>query len=238
MLHKNHLPDGKPTMYEWPVRIWDMGEIPPQFVEAVRLWMQEPFEAYHFVYAPRRRTNPESYAYLFGYGSDTVLFLRGGTEADGGSGGILRKTEISRQQITDVFTGRELLNAEIVIHYREMGAHRQLAFPYVPSVYYLYDPFLNWLLGIDREFLPALAERDNPRPDKLYRESLAMYNYSLGAYRLGNGFQEYQYRLKQHRCKWMPWKKTLEEWLEIAMERGQFWLHSYGYLTECNYHIQ
>ena len=32
-------------------------------------------------------------------------------------------------------------------------------------------------------------------------------------------------------------EKTLEEWLKIQMERGLFELHSFGYFTECVYHI-
>lgn len=33
----------------------------------------------------------------------------------------------------------------------------------------------------------------------------------------------------------MPWKKVLEEWLEVPMSRGTFTLHSLEYLTECGY---
>ena len=37
--------------------------------------------------------------------------------------------------------------------------------------------------------------------------------------------------------KWGEWKKDMEEWLEVPMERGQFRLHCFKYLTECTYQI-
>lgn len=221
--------DGRPTMSEWPVRIWEQGEIKPQFAEAVRLWMKEPFASYEFVYAPKRATNPASFTYMFGYGRDKIFFMREGSKLP---------IEIEKRQVVSVSTKRELLNAEIIVNYREKEEEKTLGFPYIPSVYYLYDPFLNWLLGLDKNFMPMLAEKENPRPRKLYEESLAMYNYSIGAYRLGDKFLEYTYEFKQRRCKWMPWKKELEEWLEIPMERGVFRLHTAGYLTECDYRLK
>jgi hypothetical protein len=38
-----------------------------------------------------------------------------------------------------------------------------------------------------------------------------------------------------HRPKWAPWKKKLEEWLEVPMERGLFRLYHFGYQTVCEY---
>ena len=227
-MSKTPIVDSSPTLKEWPVRIWEIEEIPDLFAEEVRLWMQGPFQAYDFVYAPKRRTNPDSYTYLFGYGKDQIFFMK---EKNG------RPIRISRRQIVEVSTERELLNAKITVHYQDGKSEKALEFPYVPSVYYLYDPFLNWLLGLEKKFTPAVAEQENPRPLRLYEDSLVMFNYSLGAYRLGNGFKDYSYKSRQRRCKWMPWKKDMEEWLEVPMERGQFRLHCFKYLTECTYQI-
>ena len=77
-----------------------------------------------------------------------------------------------------------MLNAKIIVKYKADLQDRELEtmeFPYIPSVYYLYDPFLNWMLGLDQEFVPALAEQEHPRPEKLYKESPVMYNYVLAA---------------------------------------------------------
>lgn len=235
MFHRINLPDGRPTTAEWPVKIWSVEEIPEVFKEQACAWIKEDFSQYLFVYSPKRRTDASSYSYLYGYGKDRIFYL-GEAEGQRESGEIVQK-EICREQIFEVSTSRELLSAKILLHYQEEGEEKILAFPYVPSVYYLYDPFLNWLLGLKGDFMPYLAERNNPRPEKLYRESLVMYNYSLAAYRLGDGFQDYRYEAEVRRRKWMPWKKEREEWLKIPMERGEFELHSLGYLTECFYHI-
>ena len=240
MLNKKQTPDGRPTISEWPVRIWNEFEWPAQFVVPMRRWLQGDFSDYDFVYAPERKTNDGSFDYVFGYGKDKIIYMAKETAQTAKSlnGEIaLRTAELQRQQVTEVLTERELLNAKITLRYQEKNEQKELQFPYVPSVYYLYDPFLNWLLGLEKEFMPAVAEAEHPRPQKLYYESLTMFNYSLGAYRLGSGFGEYEYESKQHRSKWMPWKKTMEEWLKIRMERGLFELHSFGYLTECVYHI-
>lgn len=240
MSNKKQIPDKRPTISEWPVRIWSIEELPPQYDAQVRGWLKNDFSDYDFVHAPKRSSNDESFDYMFGYGNDRILYIaKDSVKAAKSleSQCNLQMLEIEKQQITKVLTERELLNAKIILHYHAENGQSKLQLPYVPSVYYLYDPFLNWLLGLEKEFVPAVAEAEHPRPEKLYHESLAMYNYSMGAYRLGSGFSEYQYESKPHRCKWMPWKKTLEEWLKIQMERGLFELHSFGYFTECVYHI-
>ena len=204
MLRKKCRVDGRPTVSEWPVRIWSAGEIPEQYAEAVNAWIKGAFSDYQFVHAPKRRTSQQSYAYVFGYGKDRILFFR---ESETGGEAAIRKEEILRQQIAAV------------------------------SVEYLYDPFLNWILGREKEFMPGVAEREHPRPRKLYHESLAMFNFSLEAYRLGDGFDDYRYESKVHRRKWLPGKKTLEEWLEVSMERGKFELHSLGYFRKWTYYL-
>lgn len=241
MFHRANMPDRRPTTAEWPVKIWSMDEIPELFKEQACAWIKEDFSKYVFVYSPRRRTDASSYSYLYGYGEDKILYLREAEMVQGENGGkegLMAPKEISREQIFEVSTSRVLLSAKIVLHYREGKEQKILEFPYVPSVYYLYDPFLNWIMGQDQDFNPSLAEQKNPRPERLYHESLAMYNYSLAAYRLGNGFQDYIYEAKMRPRKWMPWKKELEEWLKVSMERGEFELHSLGYLTECFYRIR
>ncbi len=225
---KNTKLDGRPTTAEWPVKIWATEEIQDSFKEAAYEWIGNHFGECQMVFAPKRRTAEYTFNYLFGYRWNEIFYLRE-------NGDHLVQKKIRRDQITTITKRRELLNAEIIITYLKDGQEDNLSFPYIPSTYYLYDPFLNWMLGLEKDFLPALAEHDAPRPEKLYHESLAMFNFSLAAYRLGNGFQEYQYRFEKHRKKWMPWKVILEEWLELSMEKGVFKLHSYGYLTECVY---
>ena len=85
MLRKKCRVDGRPTVSEWPVRIWSAEEIPEQYAEAVNAWIKGAFSDYQFVHAPKRRTSQQSYAYVFGYGKDRILFLREsetGGEAD------------------------------------------------------------------------------------------------------------------------------------------------------------
>lgn len=234
MLRKKCRVDGRPTVSEWPVRIWSAEEIPEQYAEAVNAWIKGAFSDYQFVHAPKRRTSQQSYAYVFGYGKDRILFLR---ESETGGEAAIRKEEILRQQIAAVSVERELLKIKIILHYHDAEGQKGLEFPYVPSVYYLYDPFLNWILGREKEFMPGVAEREHPRPRKLYHESLAMFNFSLEAYRLGDGFDDYRYESKVHLRKWLPGKKTLEEWLEIPMEYGKFELHSLGYFRKWTYYL-
>ncbi len=217
-----------PTLAEWPVRIWEPEDFPRSFVDEVLEWMQGSFKKYDFVYAPLRYLVKGSFAYLFGYGYDEILFLK--ETAQGVS-----KEVIQREQVIKVQTNRELSNAEFIITYQERGNEKTLSLPYVASVYYLFDPFLNWILGQRKDFSPMSKEMDFPRPQALYQESLAAYNYSLGAYRLGGGFEDYSYTAKPRHIKWMPWKKELEEWLEVPMERGIFRLHLWQYQLECTY---
>lgn len=223
--------DKRPTIAEWPVRIWAMEEIPKVFEIEARKSMKGTFAQYHMVYSPIRRTAPDSFEYMFGYGEEEIFYLKNEKNE-------VRRTVLKCSQIEEIYTERELLNAKIIVKYKADLQDRELQtleFPYIPSVYYLYDPFLNWMLGLEREFVPALAEREHPRPEKLYKESPVMYNYVLAAYRLGDRIEDYKYTSEQHRHKWMPWKKVLEEWLEVPMSRGTFTLHSLEYLTECGY---
>ena len=86
-------------MSEWPVRIWSAEEIPEQYAEAVNAWIKGAFSDYQFVHAPKRRTSQQSYAYVFGYGKDRILFLR---ESETGGEAAIRKEEILRQQIAGI----------------------------------------------------------------------------------------------------------------------------------------
>lgn len=219
------LSDGRPTTAEWSVRIWDETEFPDFAKEPVLSWMKDSFTEYDFVYTPKRRTSEQSFCYFFGYGKEEIYYQKEGE----------LPVVLNRSRMEKIVTTKELLDAKLLLYYTEDGREQLLTFSYVPSTYYLYDPFLNWLLGLEKAFDPIIAERNHPRPMKLYEESLPMYNYSLAAYRLGNGFSQYKYRNLVHRHKLFPWKKTLEEWLEISMERGEFQLHCKEYLTECVY---
>ena len=58
--------DKRPTMAEWPVRIWAMEEIPEIFELEARKSMKGTFNQYHMVYSPIRRTAPDSFEYMFG----------------------------------------------------------------------------------------------------------------------------------------------------------------------------
>lgn len=220
--------DNRPSLAEWPVKIWSLEEIPTKWIEIVTAWMQGTFEEYQFVHAPKRKTNSDSYEYLFGYGKEKILYIKE-------TGEIFR---LEKSQIYNALVRKELLNVVLILSYNQGQQEKLLEFPYIASTYYLYDPFLNWILGKEREFVPAIAEQENPRPVSLYQESLAMFNYSLGAYRLGNAFKEYKYDMKLHRHRIFPWKKTVEEWLEVQMENGIFKLHSIKYLTEFTYQLK
>lgn len=226
----SHIRDGRPTTAEWPVRIWNEWEIPTEFRKQVMGWIQGAFSESDFVFAPSRRRVQDSFTYLFGYEGERLIYLRK-TELG------IQNVQLERSQIIEVYTQKELLNALLRITYRTDEMQHTIFLPYIPSTYYLYDPFLNWLLGRSKDFLPSEAEQKHPRPAKLYKESLTMYNYSLAAYRLGDRFETYAYRFEKRRRPWMPWRVFLEEWLEIPMDKGTFELHNFGYLTEYTYRI-
>lgn len=217
-----------PTMAEWPVRIWEPADFPRCFVDQALEWIQDSFKKYDFVYSPVRYMVKGSFSYLFGYGRDEVLFLK-----ETASG--VKQVTFQREQVVQIKTVKELSRAEMEITFQDQETMHTLFLPYVASVYYLFDPFLNWLLGQKKDFSPMSKEADFPRPETLRHESLAAYNYSLGAYRLGCQFEDYSYSSKPRHIKWMPWKKEVEEWLEAPMERGVFKLHLWQYLTECVY---
>ncbi len=220
--------DNRSTVMEWPIQVKSIEEIPEEFREKVLELSGGSFSDYEIISAPVRKTAPDSFAYVFGYGREKILYVRKLQEEIVG-------ICILKEEICKIAVSRELLNEVLTLHYRSREEAKALDFPHVASVYYLYDPFLNWLLGREKDFLPQLAEKTYPRPERLYRESLVMYNFSLSAYRFGDGFDSYEYTAKKYRKRWTPWKTYLEEWLEIPMKQGRFWLHSKEYLTEYAY---
>lgn len=214
------------TVADLPIEIYEIKQIPQVYQDRVLNCLKGNLKDYTIIFAPACRMIKDCRDYLFAYGQDEVFFFY--PELD-----QIKDVLIKRKSIFEVATRKELLDAEIIIKHPD----NKIVLPYVPSSYYLYDPFLNWLIGLDKDFSPVLVERENPRPRELYHDSLTMFNYSLAAYRLGKSFKEYNYDFERKRKKWMPWKSTLEEWLVIAMERGTFHLHSFGYLTECTYKL-
>ena len=158
-------PDPRPTMADWPKRIWTEEEFPDEYRAYVLSWMKRDFSEYSFVFAPGRSTCKTSCSYLFGYGEDDLLYLM---QDESG----IQMITLKRGDITAVKTFLELLNAKITLFYQSEGAQKQIEFPYVPSTYYLYDPFLNWLLGLDKDFLPSVAESQHPRPQNYMKKVL------------------------------------------------------------------
>lgn len=237
---KDVLSGRRTGMEEWPVKLWNIQEIPVIFLEQVLRWIEKDFSEYEFIYVPRQYTKPDSYAYLFGYGENKILFLKEIVEREGKKGDEKRrieKMELNRQQITEVITSKELLLAKLVVHYQKEKEQKSIEFPYIATTYYLYNPFLNWLLGLEKDFQPGLLESKHPRPASLYDESLAMYNYALDAYRLGEGFQNYTYKVELYTPKGKDTKQQQKEWLKVHMEKGEFEVYRFGYLTECRYRL-
>ncbi|NBH15076.1 MarR family transcriptional regulator [Lachnospiraceae bacterium] len=228
------------TMADWPVRIWNLYEIPGVFREPARHWMERDISKYNFVYAPRQYTRPDSFAYLYGYGEDKLLYLKENISKVGRRGGEetqMEQVEIDRHQIYEVLTFQELLDARFILLYSSETGQHVLELPYNSSAYHLYNPLLNWILGLKWDFDTSLAEREHPRPQELCQKSMSMYNYSLNAYRLGKEFQSYTYKSKPYHPVGKGLKAQLEEWLSIPMEQGKFEAYRFGYRTECRYLI-
>lgn len=224
--------DKRPTMAEWPIKIWSVDEIPEVFRKDIESFLDESFNEYKMVYSPVRSTAPNSFEYLFAYGKGELFYWRNYE-------GKIKCVHFQKEQIVQVNTKCELLDANISVKYRKEKLSEEtttLDFPYISTVYYHFDPFLNWLLNLQENFNPLLEDK-YPRLEELKKKSLVMYNYAQRAYRLGNVIETYQYEYKEHRKKWLAWKKSLEEWLEIPMSKGVFKLHNFGYLTECEYNL-
>lgn len=226
MNNKNTKTIDQHTIADWPIEVHEINEIPRPYQVVILECLGDNLSNYVIIFAPACQMIKKSCDYLLAYGKKEIYYFYQDHDQ-------IKLVHIKRSEIDEVITRKELLDAAIVIRYKT----GELVLPYVPSSYYLYDPFLNWLIGLDKDFSPVLAERENPRPRELYHDSLTMFNYSLAAYRLGKSFKEYKYDFERKRKKWMPWKSTLEESLVIAMERGTFHLHSFGYLTECTYKL-
>ena len=93
--------DKRPTMAEWPVRIWAMEEIPEIFDLEARKSMKGTFNQYHMVYSPIRRTAPDSFEYMFGYGEGEIFYLKNEKNK-------VRRTVLKCSQIEEIYTQREL----------------------------------------------------------------------------------------------------------------------------------
>lgn len=227
-------------MEEWPMKIWNVKEIPIAFREPVLKWMEKDFSEYEFVYVPRQQAKADSRAYLFGYGDNKILYLKERVERGGRKETEkkqIEKIEFERKNVKEIMTSKELLLAKMVLFIEDGNEQSMLEFPYNAATYFLYNPFLNWILGLSKDFSLAMVEGRNPRPASLYGESEIMYNYALDAYRLGDGFQNYTYKVEVHDCKGGEAGRMQKEWLKIYMERGEFEVYRFGYLTECRYRI-
>lgn len=211
---------------DWPIEMQNVNDIPKDYQEKVLTALNDNIFDYVLIFAPACLMVKESFDYLFAYGNNRIFYFY--KEKN-----IIKQIIVERNNIFEIIMRKELLDAEMIIKY-DQG---ELVLPYVSSSYYLYDPFLNWIIGLKKDFLPSLVERDNPRPRSLYHDSLTMFNYSLAAYRLGNKFKKYDYSFQKLRKKWMPWKSSIEEWLDVKMEKGTFHIHSFEYLTECTYKL-
>ena len=86
-------------MAEWPVRIWAMEEIPEIFDLEARKSMKGTFNQYHMVYSPIRRTAPDSFEYMFGYGEGEIFYLKNEKNK-------VRRIVLKCSQIEEIYTQR------------------------------------------------------------------------------------------------------------------------------------
>lgn len=206
--------DKKSTLSSWPLIIHNTDELNDYYKETVK--SIENFTDYIVIYNPKED-------YIIGYGQESVFY------AD-------KKTSlyyIKKQDIIEVETFKELLEAKLIIK----SAKHTMTLHYVTSTYYLFDPLLDYVLDVEGISLLAL-EKQYPKPKALYIDSLCMYNYCSYAYRLGTSIRNYDYKYKNRREKWMPWKLHKEEWLTISNTKGTFECYSYKYIIRCYYKLK
>lgn len=139
------------TITDWPIEIKNVNDIPKDYQKKVLIALKDNIFDYVVIFAPACLMVKESFDYLFAYGNNKIYYYY--KEYD-----VVKQIIVKRYNVFEVIMTKELLAAEMIIKY-DQG---ELAFSYVSSSYYLYDPFLNWIMDLRKDFLPSLVERDNP----------------------------------------------------------------------------
>ena len=201
-----------PALASWPLIVREFKDI-THYKQQVLNVIGEDKELYKIIYFPVNDS-------VLCYGEKKVLYF---CEDE--------NIEILTDDIVKIETFKELLEASITIS----SSDHTIKIQYVTATSYIFNPFLNYLCQLDEDCSLDSIEKKNPRPKSLYLESLCMYNYYLDAYRLGSKVSHYDYRYRNKRERWMPWKVHKEEWLSVDNEYGIFKCYSYKYIIKCEY---
>ncbi len=205
--------DKKPSLASWPYEIHKKEDIIEHYKDTISSIILDDFDSYKVIYFPM-------YDNMICYGNDMIYYID-----------QKNQIQMNRKDIIEVETFKELLEASMTIKTKD----QQIKIRYVTATYFLFDPLLNYLCHLPDNYSLYKIEKMHPRPKALYIDSLCMYNYCLYAYRLGYDLLNYDYRYKNRREKWMPWKVHKEEWLSITNTQGVFQCYSYKYIIRCQY---
>lgn len=209
----DNITDGKPTLSNWPVRIWDKSEIKPEYIPFLNDLFLEGLELQHLIFVPS-----------FSYTCEYMLAIIPGKIriiSKSKSGYITAET-ILKEQILYITHVIELLYSRIDFHWYDGQNHRCSSVAFNRTTLDLFLPAVHTLLGLPYNFDCNEAESKCKRPDRLFNEDYALYQYSVNAYRMGEQINSYYRRFIK-----MPLIRRLKKHeptriLSCPMERGLF----------------
>lgn len=216
--------DRTPAFAKWPCYVRTVDDIPAVFqrTDGSLIW-QPDFENMTVIECPAQKDEDLYQNLLFAYGNGQMVFVHPGD----------KPVILDKKAVCEVTLETELLNSKIILKTGSWDQD-QYVIGYVAAAHGMFDAFLRWLMDKPANFSLTRQEHLFPRPAKLKEESLSMFNYALPVYYLADGFDQYDYRSKVHRHHLFPWRKQLEEWLDVQLENSGFHVHLHGYrLTTC-----
>ncbi|MCQ5128870.1 hypothetical protein NE562_04305 [Butyricicoccus faecihominis] len=208
--------DGAPTLRDWPVRIWDEGEIQPLYRPHLEFWLKQGLSLEHLLFVPALPYQKKSVEYMLAVRDGEILLLC--REGDTG----ITPVCIRRDQLRYAALITELLYSRLDLYWSDGGAIHCSSAAFNRTTLDLFLPALHTLLGLPMDFDCRQAAEAHPRPSALANEHYALYQFALDAYRLGPEIRECHWRYL--RPAFFRRKKASEDAavLSCCMQNGLF----------------
>lgn len=205
--------DGKPTLSSWPVRIWDKSEIKPEYMPFLDDLFENGLELEHLIFVPAFLYTHE---YMMAVTEGQVRIISKGKT------GELTCETVKAGQLLYIKHVIELLYSRIDFYWFDGQKLHCSSAAFNRTTLDLFLPAIHTLLGLPFNFSCDEAESRENRPDKLFSEDYALYQYSINAYRMGDRLKTYYRRFVKMSLLRRLKRHEPTRILSCPMEKGLF----------------
>ena len=220
-----------PTTADWATRIWELGEIKPEYMPYLRDWLDSGLELEQLIFSPKVYNIRPRYEFMLAIKGSQIMLLQKDAEDN------IEEILIDKKDIAFVQQTEELLRCTLCIGYVRDGRLKSVNIRYSQAAEYLFAPYLNMILDVPVGFNCYAAFQEHPCDEKLMHEQYALYNFSRNAFRMGDRILSYEWHEYSLCMYQMLFLKKKPAFMLCRMQKGYVLIEHYGHDVRYSYFL-